>query len=236
MAAARRIADEAAYDEALWGNPNASESDPTLERTKVILGCNELTIEGHPPAGPVEFQAEPEVGTEPEPVAKPKLEVHRPDAEPESMPAINFDLEIEFTADLLSQMFAKLAAHGMALENPEAEIRPDRGDRRSMLRRRLAAAEARTAVLSEQIAVRRRAAAAEAERERRERAIEEVANWRAIERPGRDPTEKYARPARRTFLRLAGIHHPDSGGSHPGFLRVKDAYDRTPAAWPSRVR
>jgi hypothetical protein len=45
------------------------------------------------------------------------------------------------------------------------------------------------------------------------------------------------RPVRQAGVSLAGqAPPPDSGGSHQGFLRVKDAYHRAPAAWPSRVR
>jgi hypothetical protein len=114
----------------------------------------------------------------------------------------------------------------------EREIRPARGDQRRVLRCRLKAAEARIAVISEHILKQeQRAAVAEAERKKRELAIEEAAHWQAIERLRRSPTEENARTAKRAFLWLAKRHHPDQGGSHQGFLRVKDAYDRALAAW-----
>lgn len=101
-----------------------------------------------------------------------------------------------------------------------------------MLRRRLKAAEARIAVITEQIArQKQRAAAAEAERKQHELAMEEATHWQAIERLRRHPTEENARAAKRAFLSLAKRHHPDQGGTHQGFLRVKDAYDRAFAAW-----
>jgi len=52
-----------------------------------------------------------------------------------------------------------------------------------------------------------------------------------MERLRRYPTEENARAAKRAFLWLAKRHHPDHGGSHQGFLRVKDAYDRALDAW-----
>jgi len=112
------------------------------------------------------------------------------------------------------------------------DIRSARGDQRQVLRRRLKATEARIAVISEHIARQeKRAAAAEAERKKRELAIEEATHWQAMERLRRYPTEENARAAKRAFLWLAKRHHPDHGGSHQGFLRVKDAYDRALDAW-----
>jgi hypothetical protein len=114
----------------------------------------------------------------------------------------------------------------------QREIRPLCGDRRQVLRRRLKAVEARIAAITEQIArQQQRAAAAEAERRKRELAIEEASHWKAIERLRRFPTEENAKAAKRAFLWLAKRHHPDQGGSHQGFLRVKDDYDRAQAAW-----
>ena len=112
------------------------------------------------------------------------------------------------------------------------EICSAKGDRRQSLRRRLKAAEARIAVISEHIARQeQRVAAAEAERKTRELAIEEKAHWQAIERLRGHPTEENAKAAKRAFVWLAKRHHPDQGGTHQGFLRVKEAYDRALAAW-----
>ncbi len=45
----------------------------------------------------------------------------------------------------------------------------------------------------------------------------------------RQPCEENARAAKRAFLTLAKLYHPDQGGTHDGFLRLKDAYDRAKA-------
>ena len=43
-------------------------------------------------------------------------------------------------------------------------------------------------------------------------------------------TEGNARTAKRAFDFLTKRHRPDQGGTHEGFLRLKDAYDRAMAA------
>ncbi len=43
--------------------------------------------------------------------------------------------------------------------------------------------------------------------------------------------QAHARAAKRAFLFLAKRHHPDQGGAHQDFLRLKEAYDRALAAW-----
>jgi hypothetical protein len=65
----------------------------------------------------------------------------------------------------------------------------------------------------------------------RQRQANEVAHWQAFEQLRLEPTEHNAREAKRSFLALAKRHHPDQGGSHHAFLRVKDAYDRARAVW-----
>jgi hypothetical protein len=72
---------------------------------------------------------------------------------------------------------------------------------------------------------------AEAKRRKREQQAEEATYWQSFERLRRYPTEENARAAKRAFLFLAKRYHPDQGGSHDGFLRVKDAYDRALAVW-----
>jgi hypothetical protein len=112
------------------------------------------------------------------------------------------------------------------------EIRPARGDRRQVIRQRLRAAEARISVIREHIArQRQRVAKAHVESKRRELEIEEAAHWQAIDRLRRHPADENAKAAKRAYIWLAKRHHPDQGGSHQGFLRVKDAYDRALAAW-----
>jgi hypothetical protein len=49
-------------------------------------------------------------------------------------------------------------------------------------------------------------------------------------RLGRDTVFSAASGVKRDIW-LAKRHHPDQGGSHQGFLQVKDAYDRALAAW-----
>jgi hypothetical protein len=101
-----------------------------------------------------------------------------------------------------------------------------------VLHQRLRAAEARISVVREHVARQsQRVAKAEAERKRRELEIEEAAHRQAIDRLRRHPTEENAKAAKRAFIWLAMRHHPDQCGSHQGFLRVKDAYDRALAAW-----
>jgi hypothetical protein len=112
------------------------------------------------------------------------------------------------------------------------EIRSAKGERRKVLKCRLAAAEDRIGVISEHVARQaQRAAAAEAAREKREQEIEELAHWQAFDRMRRHPSEENAREAKRAFRWLAKRHHPDQGGTHQSFLRVKDAYDRALARW-----
>jgi hypothetical protein len=117
-------------------------------------------------------------------------------------------------------------------EGLKCEIRSAKGDRRQALRRRLSAVEVRISAIFGHVArEQQRTAAAEAERKKREQVIEEATHWQAIERLRRHPTEENAKLAKRAFLWLAKRHHPDQGGSHQGFLRVKDAYDRAIDEW-----
>jgi hypothetical protein len=55
--------------------------------------------------------------------------------------------------------------------------------------------------------------------------------WRMFERLRRYPTEKNASAAKRAYRFLAKRYHPDHGGNHHDFLRLKDAYDRALAVW-----
>jgi len=107
-----------------------------------------------------------------------------------------------------------------------------KGEPKRVLRRRLAATAERIAVIGEHVTrERRRIAAAEAERQRREQLAEEEKHWQTIERLRRHPSEVNAAAAKKAFLHLAKRHHPDQGGRHEDFLRLKDAYDRARAAW-----
>jgi hypothetical protein len=97
-----------------------------------------------------------------------------------------------------------------------------------VLRRRIEATRARIGVIARHVQL---LAQAEAERRRREQQGEEAVSWQSFERLRRHPTEENASDAKRAFLLLAKRHHPDQGGTHHDFLRLKDAYDRALAAW-----
>jgi hypothetical protein len=112
------------------------------------------------------------------------------------------------------------------------ELRAAKGERKPVVRRRLRAVEARIGVISGHVARQSTlAAAAEARRREREQEAEESAHWQAIERLKGHPTPENAKAAKRAYLWLAKRHHPDQGGSHQAFLRLKDAYDRASAVW-----
>jgi hypothetical protein len=99
-------------------------------------------------------------------------------------------------------------------------------------RRRHESARAKVALLNMHLAREREA---EARRKEAERRIEEAVHWQAFERLRHQPNEENARAAKKAFLTLAKSHHPDQGGRHEDFLRVKDAYDRATALWKRMV-
>jgi hypothetical protein len=124
---------------------------------------------------------------------------------------------------------AKALAHWEDVrEQSERNLRKAQGERREVIRRRHAAAVTRIALLREQM---QRATVIEAERRRREQQFEEAGHWQAFARLRHNPTGENARAAKRAFLALAKRHHPDQGGSHHDFLRVKEAYDSELAMW-----
>jgi hypothetical protein len=108
------------------------------------------------------------------------------------------------------------------------ELRKAKGERRRVLRRRIEATRARIGVIASHVQL---LAQAEAERRRRGQQAEEAAYWHTFERLRRQPTEENARAAKRAFVFLVKRHHPDQGGTHEGFLRLKDAYDRAIAVF-----
>ena len=108
-----------------------------------------------------------------------------------------------------------------------AELRAAKGDRKAILRSRRDAAMSRIALLKEHDI---RAVVREAEKKRREEEADLARHWQAFERLRRHPSQENAQAAKRAFLTLAKRHHPDQGGSHHDFLRLKDAYDRAKAA------
>jgi hypothetical protein len=99
---------------------------------------------------------------------------------------------------------------------------------RQVIRRRIAATAMRIRAITEQIELRARA---EAERRKREQQAEETHHWQSFAQLRRNPTEENAKAAKRSFLFLAKRHHPDQGGTHDGFLRLKEAYDRALEVW-----
>jgi hypothetical protein len=110
----------------------------------------------------------------------------------------------------------------------EKELRKARGEPRQVIRRRLDATAARIRVIREHIQL---LARAEAEGRKREQQAEEMHYWRSFAQLRRYPTEENARAAKRAYLFLAKRHHPDQGGTHDAFLRLKEAYDRAVAVW-----
>jgi hypothetical protein len=124
---------------------------------------------------------------------------------------------------------AKALAHWeRALAQSQKDLRKARGEARQVIRRRIDATHARLGVITKHLQL---LAQAEAERWRREQQAEEAEDWQSFERLRRQPTEENAREAKRAFLFLAKRHHPDQGGRHHDFLRLKDVYDRAVAAW-----
>ena len=124
---------------------------------------------------------------------------------------------------------AKALAHWeQVMKQAKRELRKARGERRQVIRRRIEATAARIGVITEHMQF---LARVEAERRKREQQAEEAIYWQSFERLRRHPTEENAKAAKRAFLFLAKRHHPDQGGSHHDFLRVKDAYDRALAVW-----
>lgn len=124
---------------------------------------------------------------------------------------------------------AKALAHWQeAMARSQKELRKARGERRQVIRRRIEATRARIGVITNHMHL---LARAEVERREREQRAEEALHWQSFERLRRYPTEENARAAKRAFLFLAKRYHPDQGGTHDNFLRLKDAYDRAIAVW-----
>ena len=108
-----------------------------------------------------------------------------------------------------------------------------KGDRLRVVKRRRKMAEERIALLRDHL---KRADDAEAKRQERHRIIEamrkeeaqraeEAIHWQAIQQLRRIPTPENALAAKRAFRVLALRYHPDHGGSHQGFLKLKETYE-----------
>jgi hypothetical protein len=135
---------------------------------------------------------------------------------------------------------AKALAHWQEIVRKTARAtRAADGRRKNLLEKRREAASGRIALLKAHLHRQAIAAAekqrlqqeAAAERHRRERLAEQAEHWQAIERLRRMPSADHAQAAKRAFRFLALRLHPDQGGSHEEFIRLKDAYDRAEAAW-----
>ncbi len=113
-------------------------------------------------------------------------------------------------------------------ERAKRELRKARGERRQVIRRRIEATEVRIGVITQHTQL---SARAEAERRNRQQQAEEAQYWQSFEQLRRHPTEENAKSAKRAFLFLAKRYHPDQGGDHHAFVRVKDAYDLALAVW-----
>jgi hypothetical protein len=116
------------------------------------------------------------------------------------------------------------------IEQLRVEVRAAKGDRKAILRHRREAALSRIGIMKEHV---NRLQARESEIKRREAETELAKHWQAFEWLRRHPTPEHAQAAKRAFLTLAKHHHPDQGGSHDDFLRLKETYDRAKAAWRS---
>ena len=114
-----------------------------------------------------------------------------------------------------------------AKEAAHRDLKSARGERRRIVRERLKKAEEHIALLRKHAG----RAAREEERKRRaeeerQRRLEEAEHWRAIEQLHRTPSAEHVPAAKRAFRILALRLHPDQGGSHEAFIRLKAAFDR----------
>jgi hypothetical protein len=124
---------------------------------------------------------------------------------------------------------AKAFAHWERVRQACAEeLRHAKPARKVVLRKRRDEAAKRLTLLAEHLKLQ---AEAEAARLRKEAEAEELNHWQTFERLRRAPNAEHAQAAKRAFLMLAKRHHPDQGGSHEAFLRLKEAYDRATASW-----
>lgn len=124
---------------------------------------------------------------------------------------------------------AKAQAHWEKIQRrAKVELKTAKGERRQVLRRRLLAIEARVAVIAKH---QHQLAAAAEKRRQYEQHIEEAAHWKAFETLRRQPTAEHAQRAKQAFLYLAKRCHPDQGGSHEAFIRLKRAYEAAQSAY-----
>lgn len=108
-----------------------------------------------------------------------------------------------------------------------------RGDRRQALLRKQEAIEEKLALIRLQLEKR---LAGEAARRERKRLAEEAAYWQAFEQLKRHPCEEHYRAAKQAFRKLAIRLHPDHGGDHERFIRMRRAYDEAVARYQLAAR
>jgi hypothetical protein len=111
------------------------------------------------------------------------------------------------------------------MDDARRRLATAQGERQRVLKDRVAKAGQRTALLRLHLD---KADRIEAENRRR---AEEAEHWQAIERLHHVPSAEHAQAAKRAFRILSLHHHPDQGGSHEAFIRLKAAYDDAAAAW-----
>ena len=135
---------------------------------------------------------------------------------------------------------AKALLHWEKIEKEcRRALRSADSQRRRVVQARLSKARQRISLLRQHAAEATRLASQrreeqrrlQAEEEARRRRAEESEHWQSIERLHRVPSAEHAQAAKRAFLTLAKRHHPDQGGSHAEFIRLKSAYDRAVEAW-----
>lgn len=97
-----------------------------------------------------------------------------------------------------------------------------RGERRQARLSKLEAIEAKLALIRLHL---EKQQAGEAARRQRERQAEEAAYCQAFALLRREPCEEHYRVAKRAFRKLALLYHPDQGGDHAAFIRIRRAYD-----------
>lgn len=107
-----------------------------------------------------------------------------------------------------------------------------RGERRQAMLHKLEAIEAKLGLLRLHL---EKQQAAEASRRERQRQAEESAHWQAFALLRREPCEEHYRAAKRAFRKLALRYHPDQGGDHVAFIRMRRTYDEAVSRYNQAV-
>lgn len=121
-------------------------------------------------------------------------------------------------------------------QETDRDLRSAQGLRLRILQDRKLKAAERIELLRRHVeaeAGRRRSVEARAQEFRR--IAEESEHWQALDRLRRLPSAENAQAAKRAFRALAMRLHPDQGGSHEAFIRLKHAYDFATETWQRRA-